>query len=145
MRKNKCLVALLSLYMASPLVMAGDYKPTFKLNKAQLDYITAGATEVDAGAAAAAQAAGIIAASFASTITLTGASSESGGIAAGGAGGIAVGTDAASTGAVVATSANGLLPSQTFGGSNNFNGPISRHSGVVEITIVPTLPTLVPN
>ncbi|MBA2484209.1 MAG: hypothetical protein H0V39_07285, partial [Nitrosomonas sp.] len=98
---------------------------------------------VDAVAGASAQAAGLIAASFASTLTLTGATSESGGAAAAGAGATAVGTDTASTGAVAATSANGLLPSQTFSGSTNIDGPLISQSGAVEITVVPTMPTLI--
>ncbi|SFM21404.1 hypothetical protein [Nitrosomonas communis] len=142
--KKKCLPAIFALYMASPLIMANDQQPITELTSAQMDYVTAG-TQVNADAAAAAQAAGIIAASFASTLTLAGATSESGGVAAAGASGTSVGTDAATTGAGVQTSANGTLPSQTFGGSNNFDGPISSHSAAVEITVIPTLPTFGPN
>lgn len=142
MRKKECLAVLFSMCIAPQFALADNYKSTFELNAMQMDYITAG-TEVNAGAAAAAQAAGLIAASFANTLTLTGATSESGGIAAAGAVGTAVGTDAATTEANVTTSANGALPSRTFTFSNNFDGSLTSHSGAVEIAIVPTLPTLV--
>jgi hypothetical protein len=143
MRNKGFLVVLLSTCMVSPFAMAGDDKSAIELNTTQMDNITAGAA-AGAGAAAAAAASGIIANSIANTITVTGLTSESGGVAAAGAGAIAVGTDTAATGASATTDADGPLPSYTFGGGIGINNSLISFSGAVEITVIPTLPTIIP-
>ena len=141
MRKKECLAVLFSMCMASPFAMAGDYKSSFKLNAAQMDNITAG-LEASAGAVAFAEAGGAIADSIVSTIAITGLTTE-GGFTGAGAGAIAVGTDTTATGAAATTDSDGPLPSYTFGGSVGANSSLISFSGAVEITIVPTVPTII--
>ena len=131
--KGEYLAALLALCVASPSVMAGDYKPAFELNTKQMDDVTAG---VDASAGAFAFAAGLLNASNAQTAAFAANAGDEGTFIVSVGGAQAAG-DNTGTGAAAATDSGGL-PSFTYSFSVDHQGNSLSHSGAVEITFIPS-------
>ena len=133
MKKESCLLTVLTMCMASAFAVADDFKPALELNTKQMDAVTAG---FGANSDAFAFASGFLNATNAQTVSFIGDDGDEGTFIVSVGGAQAAGGETGA-GAAADTDSDGW-PSFTYSFSMDHQGGSQSHSGAFEITFVPS-------